>query len=385
MKGISKFVAIESGDYDKFDSQCGKTMVGFVQNIPSKTGMSYSLANHKVQCFHATQEKHYDIEKTKAYNTGKVKYNKIISHHQITPENIAGEIPNNQVNAQVFRKANQKTRQNLHLEHEPSDEMDLLISAVNDADLGWKADTCKYQKTHAKYGAHCDSKVNLAQVKNDDLVEEDAQVEDGKKFGDMNDKNFVAALEKAQKFMKKYNSAEQIPDSELPEHLDFRNIDGYDFTSHFRDQGHCGSCYTISFTQVMEARLKLKYGKQPPMLSPQQLMTCNYMNEGCDGGWPHFNVFLAENGHVVSEECAPYQSKTKGDSCKNYESCKPIAKVQKSYLVGGGWGATSERKMMKEILRNGPINGDFQAPSMFSIYKEGIFREKGLLKLQQKS
>jgi len=135
----------------------------------------------------------------------------------------------------------------------------------------------------------------------------------------------------------------------------------------------------------MEARLKLKYGKQPPMLSPQQLMTCNYMNEGCEGGWPHFNVFLAENGHLVSEECAPYQSQTRGDQCRNYEGCKPISKVKKSYLVGGGWGATSEKKMMKEILRNGPINGDFQAPAMFSIYKEGIFSEKGLLGLKKKN
>lgn len=63
--------------------------------------------------------------------------------------------------------------------------------------------------------------------------------------------------------MKAYNHVSEIPDEELPESLDFRNIDGYDFTSYFRDQGHCGSCYTISFTQVMEARLKLKYGKQP--------------------------------------------------------------------------------------------------------------------------
>lgn len=88
-------------------------------------------------------------------------------------------------------------------------------------------------------------------------------------------------------------------------------------------------------------------------------MTCNYMNEGCDGGWPHFNVFLAENGHMVSEECAPYREKTKGDSCKNYIQCDPIAKVEKSYFVGGGWGATTEKKMMKEIVRNGAINGDF--------------------------
>jgi len=33
--------------------------------------------------------------------------------------------------------------------------------------------------------------------------------------------------------------------------------------------------------------------------------------------------------------------------------------VENSYFVGGGWGATTEKKMMKEILRNGPINGDF--------------------------
>lgn len=39
---------------------------------------------------------------------------------------------------------------------------------------------------------------------------------------------------------------------------------------------------------------------------------------------------------------------------------------------------------MKEILRNGPINGDFQAPSTFSLYKEGIFSEKGLLHLKGK-
>lgn len=35
--------------------------------------------------------------------------------------------------------------------------MDLLIEAVNEAELTWKADVCKYQKHHAKYGPHCDS------------------------------------------------------------------------------------------------------------------------------------------------------------------------------------------------------------------------------------
>jgi hypothetical protein len=71
----------------------------------------------------------------------------------------------------------------MHLEHKPSDEIDVLISAVNEADLGWKADVCKYQKHHTSYGAHCDLQlaqeaISLAQTsskaKDDDLVEQAA-------------------------------------------------------------------------------------------------------------------------------------------------------------------------------------------------------------------
>jgi len=63
-------------------------------------------------------------------------------------------------------------RKNLHLEHKPSDEMDLLISEVNMMNLGWKADVCKYQKTHPLYGKQCNA-ISLAQVNDeeDDLVD----------------------------------------------------------------------------------------------------------------------------------------------------------------------------------------------------------------------
>ena len=56
----------------------------------------------------------------------------------------------------------------MHLEHKPSDEMDLLISAVNAADLGWKADVCKYQKHHPNYGKHCDEAMLLQTSEKDD-------------------------------------------------------------------------------------------------------------------------------------------------------------------------------------------------------------------------
>mmetsp|Transcript_33023 Transcript_33023/g.50598 ORF Transcript_33023/g.50598 Transcript_33023/m.50598 type:complete len:171 (-) Transcript_33023:1257-1769(-) len=92
-QGVAGFGQIESGDYDKFNSDCSDTMVGFVQNVPATTGQSFSMSNHQVQCFYGKQEKHYDVETTKAFNTGKMKFNKIVSHHSIKPEHIQGEVP----------------------------------------------------------------------------------------------------------------------------------------------------------------------------------------------------------------------------------------------------------------------------------------------------
>lgn len=83
------------------------------------------------------------------------------------------------------------------------------------------------------------------------------------------------------------------------------------------------------------------------------------MTEGCEGGWPHFNAYFSENAHLVSEECAPYQASTAKGECKNFSKCRPVAKVSKSYDVGGGYGQSSEEAMMKEILRNGVLNTEF--------------------------
>lgn len=30
------------------------------------------------------------------------------------------------------------------------------------------------------------------------------------------------------------------------------------------------------------------------------------MNEGCDGGWPVLNSFMAEQTYLVSDKCGPY-------------------------------------------------------------------------------
>lgn len=159
---------------------------------------------------------------------------------------------------------------------------------------------------------------------------------EAKKFGEGDE--FNKAWAKFQDLQQKYSSASAIPETELPEQFDLRNVNGFDFTGGIRNQGPCGSCYTVSFTQAMESRLKVKYGKEVPELSPQMLLNCNYMTEGCEGGWPHFHAYFAEQGHLVEEKCAPYQSSTVGKKCSDFKDCAPVAKVAKSYDVGGAYG-----------------------------------------------
>lgn len=98
-----------------------------------------------------------------------------------------------------------------------------------------------------------------------ELAQTDSTSTTETKFGE--GANFKAALDEAQKFMSKYPDTDSIPDSELPDNHDWRAIGGYNFMNEHRDQGHCGSCYTVSFTQISENRMKIKYGKEMPKLS----------------------------------------------------------------------------------------------------------------------
>jgi hypothetical protein len=80
-KGVGAFTAIETSDYDKFDSDCGRTMVGFVQNIPSITGKSHTLSQHTVKCFHGKQVSAYNFEESEAHDNGKLKWNSVTTHN----------------------------------------------------------------------------------------------------------------------------------------------------------------------------------------------------------------------------------------------------------------------------------------------------------------
>lgn len=192
-----------------------------------------------------------------------------------------------------------------------------------------------------------------------------------KPFGEGPD--FPKALEEIQKFRTKYATNEAVPDSDIPIEFDLSDVMGFDFTGKVRDQSSCGSCYTMGFIQTLESRLKMLTGKDPGALSPQHIMQCNYLTEGCTGGWAIFDGYLAENGGVVSEECAPYLGVTRGHSCSEFSGCPSVASVNKSYAIHDA----TENQIKKEILRNGMLVTDWYMPPYTKTYKSGIFSKAG--------
>jgi hypothetical protein len=106
------------------------------------------------------------------------------------------------------------------------------------------------------------------------------------------------------------------------------------------------------------------------------MLQCNFLQEGCKGGQPILDAFFYEQGYMVAESCAPYHANTKGLRCHQYENCKPLAKIEKTQFVGGGYAHVSEKQMMKDILRNGPISGDMMAGEQFKVYESGVLSEK---------
>lgn len=94
------------------------------------------------------------------------------------------------------------------------------------------------------------------------------------------------------------------------------------------------------------------------------------MTEGCGGGWAIFHGFLAENGGLMAESCAPYEASSREFSCSRYKGCKPIARVTKSYHFKDA----SDLDIKREILSKGAVITDWIPPSEFLQYKQGLMQ-----------
>lgn len=165
--------------------------------------------------------------------------------------------------------------------------------------------------------------------------------------------------------------------SELPENWDWRSVDlgsGVEnFDSPVRNQRSCGSCYALASVYAMESRVRIATkNRRKPELSPQHVLACSRTNQGCEGGYPFLVGKFGEEFGLVEESELSYEA-------NDFVKCESLSANAKRYYlkgyqyIGGYYGGCSERSMMDEIHRNGPVMVAFQAPSNLFYYRNGVF------------
>lgn len=145
-----------------------------------------------------------------------------------------------------------------------------------------------------------------------------------------------------------------------------------------RNQASCGSCWAFAASESISDRFCIaSQGATNVILSPQDLVSCDTNNFGCQGGYVDKSWdYIRDNG-LVSEECLPYTSGS-GDSgtCpwdSAADTCVGSGTFRK-YHVSAHGQHVSIAAAKEALSTQGPIEAAFQVYSDFMSYKSGVYR-----------
>lgn len=86
-----------------------------------------------------------------------------------------------------------------------------------------------------------------------------------------------------------------------------------------RDQAQCGSCWAFAASEALSDRFCIASGKKiDVVLSPQDMVSCDTANFGCDGGYLNKAWDYLEKKGIPSDSCEPYESASgRSPACSN--------------------------------------------------------------------
>lgn len=136
------------------------------------------------------------------------------------------------------------------------------------------------------------------------------------------------------------------------------------------DQGQCGSCWAFGATEALSDRLCIgSKGSINVVLSPQYLVSCDYLNFGCNGGNPDLAwAFMKERGIPVYT-CDPYTA-TNGVCPK---TCADGSAPQ-FYKAANVHTYSGPASIQAAILAGGPVETGFSVYQDFMSYSGGIYK-----------
>jgi cathepsin B len=172
-------------------------------------------------------------------------------------------------------------------------------------------------------------------------------------------------------------------DDDLPKEFDSRTQ--WPSCVHpIRDQASCGSCWAFAASEVTSDRFCIaSNGAVDVVLSPQDLVSCDSNDFGCDGGYIDKSWDYIRDHGIVSDACYPYTSgKGTTGTCKISENgllqaaaCVDSKVAYKKYKVKSHRQLTSIADAKADIIANGPIDTGFEVYSDFMSYTGGVYKK----------
>jgi cathepsin B len=141
-----------------------------------------------------------------------------------------------------------------------------------------------------------------------------------------------------------------------------------------RDQGQCGSCWAFGAVESLEDRLCIKSGGNfTADLSEQNVIGCDYVGFGCQGGWPLSAFAYLSILGTVTEECFPYTAGQTGSASGCTFKCKDKTVSNKRYRCQYPWINFTNSGIKNEIAQRGPVETGFTVYEDFMNYQGGIY------------
>lgn len=144
------------------------------------------------------------------------------------------------------------------------------------------------------------------------------------------------------------------------------------FTTPVKNQAQCGSCWAFSATEQIESDA-MRELKDSYVLSPQQIVSCDKVDLGCNGGNTEtaYN-YVKKAGGVVLNKDYPYTSGTGVTG-----SCKKAKTSDKKVTVKSYTTIKSEKAMAAYVQKTGPLSICVDADNGWQTYTSGILSTCG--------
>jgi cathepsin B len=144
-----------------------------------------------------------------------------------------------------------------------------------------------------------------------------------------------------------------------------------------RDQLQCGSCWAFAASEVLSDRFCIATSEKiNVILSPQDLVSCDVADSGCEGGYIDKSWEYLKNTGIVADECLPY---TSGDGDRrNCPFTSSSFKCKKGNFLKYKASQTSQHNTISEakeaIFNHGPIEAGFDVYEDFMSYAGGVYK-----------